>query len=116
MDIIKKQNNNNLELKKCEPVADLTFCLFSISHAAINAGARSRFPINCGSIANPFGCGNPKLALVQPRHMSDTSRPTPITSITHCAMHHTHAATLSKPLPHLACQDAKVNNSMKMRA
>ena len=66
----------------------LLLCFSINSHALTKAGASSKFPINCGSIANPFGCGNPNILYVHPAHIKLTSRDTPAKSNTHCKKHH----------------------------
>ena len=68
----------------------LLFCFFKIDHTAVIAGARSKFPMNCGSIANPFGCGNPNIRYVHPSQSSEQLCGTPARSNTHCTTHHKH--------------------------
>ena len=80
---MKKHNNKNLGHKKCEP----EYFLFNKSAAITIAGAINKFPINCGSIENPFGCGNPNIEYVHPEHIKVYSRPTPTKSKIHCKKH-----------------------------
>ena len=49
-------------------------------YRTVKVGARRRLPINCGSMANPEGCGKPKEYAVQPGQRRVISRPTPKTS------------------------------------
>ena len=54
-----------------------------------SVGASNKLPINCGSIAKPFGCGKPNDRTVQPRQSNVALRPTFRTSKMHCTKHQT---------------------------
>ena len=56
-------------------------------------GVRRRFPINCGSMAKPFGCGKPNLVETQPWHSKVYSRDTPARSRKHCSQQKMEATT-----------------------